>query len=189
MNWLILPQYERHSRSAHKQNDPQATYVCSRPFGRAALPHSGACLLRRALWPSLLVWLGLAGCGPKLQPEELGEILVDWRDIPGADEYVTIPELTPPGGRRSPEEMMRRMGMGPPEGMSFEKMKKMMEAQSKSKAQKRASDAQGELSHKHEGEVTHGVDATQDHGPDAAQEKPQTPAPDGEAAEHVPARK
>ncbi len=187
MNWLILQADERHGRSAHEQNATRAACVRGRPSGEAVRPGSAAGLLMQAVWPLVLLSLGLAGCGPKLQPEELGEILVDWRDIPGADEYVSIPELTPPGGRRSPEEMMRRMGMGPPEGMSFEEMKKMMEAQSKSMEQKRTGHDHGEAPHKHDGEGSHGVDAVQDHAPDAAQEQPQEPAPDAEGAGEGPA--
>lgn len=175
MNWPILLSDERHGPSTHKQHGSWAMCDCGTPCGQAALTRSAAGLWRRALWPLVLVSLGLGGCGPKLQPEELGQILVDWRDIPGADQYVYIPELTPPGGRYSPEEMMRRMGMPPPEGMSFEEMKKMMEEQAKSMKEKQGKHARDRISDQRGTEGEHEASTDQKPGTDAAHEQPQDP--------------
>jgi len=157
--------------------------------GRPARPRARAVCATRAFACGAIL-LGLAGCGPHVQPEELGEILVDNREIPGATDYVPIPELAPPGGRRTPEEMMRRMGMPPPEGMSFEEMRQMMEARAKEMEERRSrakDDAsQGQHAadeHPAGGEHDHGTSqgpAPEEDSGSAGQDSTSTEAPNGQ---------
>lgn len=53
---------------------------------------------RKLLWVFLTV-AGIApwsGCGPKLQPEDLGEVLFDVSNEPRLNRYYPIKELPPP---------------------------------------------------------------------------------------------
>jgi len=53
----------------------------------------------------LLGVLSAAGCGPAIPPEELGTVLEEVPEIPGADERYEIPDSGPPPapGAETPE--------------------------------------------------------------------------------------
>ena len=53
----------------------------------------------------LLGVLPVAGCGPAIPPEELGTVLEEVPEIPGADELYEIPDFGPPPtpGAETPE--------------------------------------------------------------------------------------
>jgi hypothetical protein len=51
------------------------------------------CLLVAAL---ALPWLTLTGCGPKLQPDDLGEVQFDLSKTRDLTRYYSLPKLPPP---------------------------------------------------------------------------------------------
>lgn len=190
---MFLRSSPRHARSHCSANTQPSTRAAGR-YGRLLEEglrlHRMTCAARAAIWPLLLLPV-LAGCGPKVRPEELGEILVDQRDIPGTGDYVVIPELTPPGGRHTPEEMMRRMGIPPPEGMSFDDMKRMMEDRMKSMNEKKRDHAHDHANHEHQGAHDHEAAQQHDAAPDQtgghAAAQGQAVAEPGAASEEPPA--
>lgn len=49
----------------------------------------------------LLALCAVSGCGPELSEEELGTVVFEIPDVPGADEPYEVPDLVPAGSSES----------------------------------------------------------------------------------------